>query len=90
MLCISLRAITYKFDPAQGKDPHVALAVMGLLPRLTPWFSWDEWMQVKNGLFSKDISQQIWSLEVVGMWRARNRIPHSVDSTAALIEVGIY
>ena len=32
-------------------------------------------------------AQQVWALEVVGLWRLRGRVPHSVDSTAQLIEV---
>lgn len=32
-------------------------------------------------------AQQVWALEVVGLWRLRSRVPHSVDSTAQLVEV---
>ena len=69
-------------------------------PRILPWFSWDEWHQVMRGLFApqhrqkdrkRDVeeewAQQVWALEVVGLWRLRSRVPHSVDSTAQLVEV---
>ena len=31
--------------------------------------------------------QQVWALEVVALWRLRGRVPHSVESTAQLVEV---
>lgn len=35
----------------------------------------------------EELAQQVWALEVVGLWRLRGQVPHSVDSTALLIEV---
>jgi hypothetical protein len=50
--------------------------------------NWDEWMVVKEGLFAhQSPHQQTQALRIVGMWRQRGNIPHSVDSTANFIEI---
>lgn len=56
-------------------------------PRVVPWIDWDEWIYVRNGLFSGNFCEQNCAIEVVTMWRCRGRVPHSVDSTAHLVEI---
>jgi hypothetical protein len=57
------------------------------LPRGLPWIDWDEWTTVKNCMYSKELKDQIWALECVAVWRLRGKLPHSVESTAQLLEV---
>lgn len=57
------------------------------IPRSLPFSCWDEWISVKNGLFSDESHQVSRALETVAMWRIRGRLPLSVDSTAHLIEL---
>lgn len=71
-----------------------------VLPRSVPWLDWDEWLHVKNCFFSPDgvhgiaqgnhnllTTHTTYGLEVVSMWRIRGRLPHSVESTAQLLEI---
>lgn len=57
------------------------------LPRGLPWIDWDEWTTVKNCMYSKELKDQISALECVAVWRLRGKLPHSVESTAQLLEV---
>eukprot|EP00601_Ochromonadales_sp_CCMP2298_P002360 CAMPEP_0173185424 /NCGR_PEP_ID=MMETSP1141-20130122/9549_1 /TAXON_ID=483371 /ORGANISM="non described non described, Strain CCMP2298" /LENGTH=538 /DNA_ID=CAMNT_0014108955 /DNA_START=61 /DNA_END=1677 /DNA_ORIENTATION=- len=60
----------------------------GSIPRLLPFSGWDEWMLVKNGLYAEaDAPAAQQALDIVGMWRLRGRVPHSVDSTALLVQL---
>ena len=59
------------------------------IPRLIPFINWDEWLFIKENLFSKDINKIRQALDVVNMWRIRSRLPHSADSTAQLIEISL-
>lgn len=40
-----------------------------------------------EGLYSPERPRKVWALEVVALWRARGRLPHSADSSAFLVEV---
>ena len=61
---------------------------MLMICRITPWKDWAEWMAVKNTLFNDESSSNIdWALDVIRLWKSRGKIPHSVESTAQLIEV---
>lgn len=56
-------------------------------PRILPFKDWDEWLYVKEGLYSNDPHWKQLSLQVISMWRLRGRIPHSADSTAQLMDI---
>ena len=55
--------------------------------RITPWRNWDEWLLVKQTLFDGSYEDIRNGLSVVALWKARGKIPHSVESTAHLLEV---
>ncbi len=57
------------------------------IPRFLPFADWDEWIAVKNGLFSTEPRQISVALEIVSLWRVRGRLPLSIDSTAQLVEL---
>jgi hypothetical protein len=57
------------------------------LPRSSPWIDWDEWTTVKNFIYSGDLNNQISALECIALWKVRGKLPHSVESTAQLLEV---
>lgn len=57
------------------------------IPRFLPFADWDEWITVKNGLFSTEPRQISLALEMVSLWRVRGRLPLSIDSTAQLVEL---
>ena len=57
------------------------------IPRTLPFSSWDEWVTVKNGMYSGINDQIMRSLEIVALWRMRGRLPLSVDCTANLAEL---
>ncbi len=61
------------------------------IPRLVPWLDWNEWMVVKNGLYSANIEDDLASienaLEIVALWRLRGRLPHACESSAQLVEI---
>lgn len=59
------------------------------LPRILPWIDWEEWTAIKNNIFSNCLQEQISALECVAVWRLRGKLPHSVESTAQLLEIGI-
>jgi ribosomal biogenesis protein LAS1 len=54
--------------------------------RRTPWANWSEWETVRQGLFSEDGEQCSLALAHIAAWRARGRVPVSVDSTANLLQ----
>eukprot|EP00002_Diphylleia_rotans_P000140 TRINITY_DN10077_c0_g1_i2.p1 TRINITY_DN10077_c0_g1~~TRINITY_DN10077_c0_g1_i2.p1 ORF type:complete len:498 (+),score=101.78 TRINITY_DN10077_c0_g1_i2:47-1540(+) len=57
------------------------------VPRLVPWVDWEEWSQVRDGLFSVDEKAQSWALSVVAAWRVRGKIPFQIESTATFIDL---
>jgi hypothetical protein len=57
------------------------------LPRAQPFANWDEWIHVKNGLYSSDHTAVCHALTIVALWRLRGRLPLSIDSTANLVEL---
>ena len=57
------------------------------VPRVLPWLDWDAWLAVKHGLFSSDPPSQVAALEAVALWRLRGKVPHSVESTAQLVQI---
>lgn len=59
------------------------------LPRVVPWADWDEWLHVRNQLFSSESVQKLAGLEIVALWRLRGKLPHAIDSTAQFVNVRI-
>lgn len=59
------------------------------LPRILPWIDWEEWTTVKNNIYSTALKDQIAAIECVAVWRLRGKLPHSVESTAQLLEVSL-
>lgn len=57
------------------------------VPRGMPWIDWEEWTAVKNFIYSRNVKDQITALECVAAWRLRGKLPHSIESTAQLLEV---
>lgn len=62
---------------------------MNKLPRLAPWFDWEEWTSVFRGLYSDNLLEAVKAIEMVGLWKMRGKVPHSVDSTALLTSISI-
>ncbi|KAK3235744.1 hypothetical protein CYMTET_54073 [Cymbomonas tetramitiformis] len=54
--------------------------------RTVPWASWIEWANVYNQLFSSRTCDVTQGLQRVAAWRARRRLPTSVEITAALLD----
>jgi len=57
------------------------------IPRFLPFVDWDEWISVKNSLFSSESREISTALEMVSLWRVRGKLPLSIDSTAQLVEL---
>lgn len=69
---------------------------MDLIPRNVPWRDWEEWTEVKLCFFhpestsSSTEASRAWvskGIEMVNVWRARGGLPHSVESTACLLQI---
>jgi ribosomal biogenesis protein LAS1 len=66
-------------------------SVMNSKPsRIVPWRDWQEWQDVGQGLFSEDEAHMRTALSRVSAWRARGKVPLSVDSIAQLVELRIH
>lgn len=52
-----------------------------------PFTNWDEWMNIKNGLYSQEITDKQKYVNIVSMWRTKGNLPHSIDLTASIIEI---
>ncbi|KAK9808408.1 hypothetical protein WJX73_001311 [Symbiochloris irregularis] len=55
--------------------------------RQVPWRSWEEWTLVKTALWSATAVDQRKGIEQVRLWRARGKLPLSVDVTAMLLDL---
>jgi hypothetical protein len=55
--------------------------------RLVPWTSWDEWKQVSGWLWSSNSEEQLLGIKRVAAWKARGKIPVSIELTVNLLEV---
>ena len=58
----------------------------GGLPRSVPWRSWGEWYALWSALYAEDGAALAFARSRMTAWRARGRVPHSVDTTAALAD----
>ncbi|CAM9716790.1 unnamed protein product, partial [Chrysoparadoxa australica] len=59
------------------------------VPRQLPWRDWGEWGLVHFLLFSHNPGERRAGVSRVKAWRARERIPHAVDTTAQLVELSL-
>ena len=66
---------------------EIILIMSHNIPRGMPWIDWEEWTTVKNFIYSRNVKDQITALECVAAWRLRGKLPHSIESTAQLLEV---
>jgi hypothetical protein len=59
-----------------------------MMLRNVPFLHWDEWIKVKNNLYSNtSIDDKRMALETVSIWRKRGNVPFSVDLTAQIVDV---
>ena len=58
--------------------------------RRVPWRDWDEWEETRAGLCGSDPAARDAALARVEIWRFRGRVPHAVESTAALMEARLH
>jgi hypothetical protein len=60
-----------------------------MIPRSVPWHSPAEWKQVYSFLYSKDATLEKLGVNRVKCWSARGRLPHAIESTSLLVEIGL-
>jgi len=76
-------------------QPSVAMqiarrrGVRSVLPRVVPWRDWPEWDDVRVGLMGVDTHEAAHAIGRVRAWQSRGKVPHSVEATAALVEIGL-
>ena len=58
-----------------------------VLPRIVPWRDWSEWDQVRAGLLGAGATAAGRAIRRVRAWQSRCKVPHSVEATAALVEI---
>ncbi|KAJ1772094.1 rRNA-processing protein las1 [Coemansia sp. RSA 1813] len=62
---------------------------MSQIPKIVPWASTAEYMDVAECLYSPDLLQRKRGIAIVKAWRARSRIPVAIEATANLVEMTI-
>ena len=61
---------------------------MDYAKRLVPWQSWEEWMYVRNLLYSMDYNEQMKGISIVKVWNCRcSAIPIAVQSSSLFTEL---
>jgi hypothetical protein len=56
---------------------------MNTIKRMVPWMNWEEWLFVKNLLFSSDTNLVLQGIDIVNAWKLRSTgVPVAVESTA--------
>ncbi|KNC97331.1 rRNA-processing protein LAS1 [Spizellomyces punctatus DAOM BR117] len=55
--------------------------------RSVPWAKQEEWEEVYSWLYASDVHLREKGVKRVKAWASRGKLPHSVDSTATLVEV---
>ena len=58
-----------------------------MVPRVVPWRDWAEWNEVRCGLMGTDSQRAAQAISRVRAWQSRGKVPHSVEATAALVEI---
>jgi hypothetical protein len=56
---------------------------------VVPWRDWGEWEEVRGGLMGADAAAAARAVGRVRAWQSRGKVPHSVEATAALVEIGL-
>ncbi|KAI9596500.1 Las1-like-domain-containing protein [Syncephalis fuscata] len=59
------------------------------LPRVVPWSSLEEYEQIAQWLFAPDPNYRQQAVHRVRAWLSRGKVPHAVDCTATLVELGL-
>ncbi|KAJ2554072.1 rRNA-processing protein las1 [Coemansia sp. RSA 1933] len=59
------------------------------IPKVVPWASTAEYVDVAECLYSPDLSQRKRGIAIVKAWRARSRIPAAIEATANLVEMAV-
>ncbi|KAJ1788438.1 hypothetical protein LPJ59_005539, partial [Coemansia sp. RSA 2399] len=62
---------------------------MSRIPKVVPWASTAEYMDVAECLYSSELSQRKRGIAIVKAWRSRTRIPAAIEATANLAEMAI-
>lgn len=52
-----------------------------------PFANWDEWIAIRNDLYSTSIFARLAAIERVSAWRRRGSVPHSMDMTAQFVDI---
>ncbi|KAM3740483.1 hypothetical protein ACB098_08G101900 [Castanea mollissima] len=55
--------------------------------KLVPWLSWDEWLFVKDCLFSNSPDSVAIAFRRISAWRSRGCLPVAIEVTASIIEI---
>ncbi|KAK4275708.1 hypothetical protein QN277_018746 [Acacia crassicarpa] len=55
--------------------------------RLVPWLNWDEWVLVKDSLFSNSPDSIAFALKRISAWESRGCLPAAIEATASIIEI---
>ncbi|KAK9999344.1 hypothetical protein SO802_018947 [Lithocarpus litseifolius] len=55
--------------------------------KLVPWLSWDEWLFVKDCLFSNSPDSVATAFRRILAWRSRGCLPVAIEVTASIIEI---
>ncbi|KAK7276648.1 hypothetical protein RIF29_17792 [Crotalaria pallida] len=55
--------------------------------RLVPWLNWNEWIFVKDSLFSDSPPSISSALHRISAWRSRGCLPVSIQVTASIVEI---
>ncbi|GAU22138.1 hypothetical protein TSUD_251660 [Trifolium subterraneum] len=58
------------------------------IPRkLVPWLNWNEWLSVRDALFSHSSQSLSFALKRISSWRSRGSLPDVIDVTATIVEI---
>ncbi|XP_054794933.1 pre-rRNA-processing protein las1-like isoform X2 [Prosopis cineraria] len=55
--------------------------------KLVPWLNWDEWVLVKDSLFSDSPDSIAFALKRISAWESRGCLPAAIEATASIIEI---
>ncbi|XP_058743098.1 uncharacterized protein LOC131615924 isoform X1 [Vicia villosa] len=55
--------------------------------KLVPWLNWNEWLFVRDALFSDSHHSLSSALKRVSSWRSRGSLPVLIDVTASIVEI---
>lgn len=55
--------------------------------KLVPWLNWNEWLFVRDALFSDSPQSLSSALKRISSWRSRGSLPVLIDVTASIVEI---